>query len=60
MGWSLRRETADQRTDSIIVAAGEFFLAVFIGRSGARGGLQNPRSAEFLPLADGQIAKGSE
>jgi hypothetical protein len=42
------------------MAAREFFLAVFVGRPGARGGLQNPCSAEFPRLADGQIAKGSE
>jgi hypothetical protein len=42
------------------VAAGEFFLAVFVGRAGARGGLQDPCSAEFRSLADGQIAKGGE
>jgi hypothetical protein len=42
------------------MAAGEFFLAVFIGPAGARGGLQNPCLAEFPPLADSQIAKGNE
>jgi hypothetical protein len=42
------------------MAAEEFFLAVFVGGAGARGGLQNSCSAEFLALAVGQIAKGSE
>jgi hypothetical protein len=39
------------------MAAEEFFLAVFVGGAGARGGLC---SAEFYRLANGQIAKGSE
>jgi hypothetical protein len=42
------------------MAAEEFFLAVFVGGAGARGGLQNSCSAEFLAQAVGQIAKGSE